>query len=97
MCLYQGAVLMDLRGLRATNRGAIRELSLVLPRVDPARIVVLTDRNTDERLLIEAVEQAWAQMLSARSRRSVAAGIRFEASSYRDEMNLEVRGQSSIR
>jgi hypothetical protein len=53
-------VLMDLRGWRASHRGATFELSLVMARVPLSRIVVLTERQTDEGVLTSAIEHAWS-------------------------------------
>jgi hypothetical protein len=55
-------VLMDLRGLQATNRGALYEVSLVLRRVSLARIVVLTDRATDESTLVKVIQHTWRRL-----------------------------------
>jgi hypothetical protein len=55
-------VLMDLRGLSASNTGALRELSMVIPWVPLSQIVILSDRSTDERLLTEGIRDAWSQV-----------------------------------
>ena len=55
-------VLMDLRGLQATNRGALYEVSLILRRVPLARIVVLTDRATDESTLVQVIQHTWRRL-----------------------------------
>lgn len=52
-------VLMDLRGMRAGNRGALFELRMAVQRVELSRIVLLADSRTDERALAEAAEEAW--------------------------------------
>ena len=62
--LVDGAdvVLMDLRGFQASNTGASYELSLLVRRVSLPRIVVLTDRQTDERTLSGVVHAAWQHL-----------------------------------
>jgi hypothetical protein len=55
-------VLMDLRALSQSNTGALHELSMVLPSVPLNRIVILSDRTTDERLLIEGIRDSWARV-----------------------------------
>lgn len=55
-------VLMDLRGLSQSNTGALRELSMVLPWAPLNRIIILSDRTTDERLLTEGIRNAWAHV-----------------------------------
>ena len=55
-------VLMDLRGFQAINTGASYELSLLVRRVFLPRIVVLTDRQTDERTLSAVVQDAWERL-----------------------------------
>ena len=55
-------VLLDLRGLRAANRGALFELALAVHRVPLARIVLLVDRHTDDRAVSEAIERAWSRL-----------------------------------
>ena len=62
--LVDGAdvVLMDLRGFQAINTGASYELSLLVRRVSLSRIVVLTDRHTDERTLSAVVHDAWQHL-----------------------------------
>lgn len=55
-------VLMDLRGLSQSNTGALRELSMVLPWVPLSRIVILSDRTTDERLLTDGIRDAWSRV-----------------------------------
>ena len=52
-------VLMDLRGMRARNRGALFELRMAVQRVELSRIVLLADPRTDERALTEVAEEAW--------------------------------------
>jgi hypothetical protein len=52
-------VLMDLRGMRARNRGALFELRMAVQRVELSRIVLLVDRHTDERALAQVAEEAW--------------------------------------
>jgi hypothetical protein len=52
-------VVMDLRGMRASNRGALFELRMAVQRVELSRIVLLTDNRTDERALNEAAQEAW--------------------------------------
>jgi hypothetical protein len=54
-----GVVLMDLRGMRARNHGALFELRMVVQRVALPRIVLLADRRTDERALAQVAEEAW--------------------------------------
>jgi len=55
-------VLMDLRGLSASNTGALRELSMVLPWVPLGRIIILSDRTTDDHLLTEGIRDAWSRV-----------------------------------
>ena len=55
-------VLMDLRGFQEANRGAAYELSLLLQEVPLGRVVLLTDRNTDEPALTEVLCRAWSQV-----------------------------------
>jgi hypothetical protein len=55
-------VLMDLRGLSASNTGALKELSMVIPWVPLSQIVILSDRSTDERLLTEGIRDAWSRV-----------------------------------
>ena len=52
-------VVMDLRGMRAGNRGALFELKMAVQRVELSRIVLLADRRTDERALAEVADEAW--------------------------------------
>jgi len=52
-------VVMDLRGMRAGNRGALFELRMAVQRVELSRIVLLADRRTDERALAEVADGAW--------------------------------------
>jgi hypothetical protein len=52
-------VLMDLRGMRARNRGALFELRMAVQRVELPRIVLLADRRTDEGALAQVAEEAW--------------------------------------
>jgi hypothetical protein len=56
------AVMMDLRGFQATNRGTLFELSLVVSRVPLSRVVLLTDLTTDERLLSDVVQRSWSRL-----------------------------------
>jgi hypothetical protein len=55
-------VLMDLRGLRRTNAGALFELALVLDRVPLDRIVLLVDGRTDESALNDTANSAWTRL-----------------------------------
>ena len=55
-------VVMDLRGLRASNTGALQELAIVIPRVALSQVVILSDRSTDERLLAEGIRDAWSRV-----------------------------------
>jgi len=52
-------VVMDLRGMRSGNRGALFELKMAVQRVELSRIVLLADRRTDERALAEVADEAW--------------------------------------
>lgn len=52
-------VVMDLRGVRAGNRGALFELRMAVQRVELSRIVLLADRRTDEVALAEVADEAW--------------------------------------
>lgn len=58
-------VLMDLRGWQASHRGATFELLLAMERVPLSRIVLLTDRHTDERGLTTAMECTWSQLAAS--------------------------------
>jgi hypothetical protein len=53
---------MDLRGLSASNTGALQELSIVIPCVPLSRIIIVSDRSTDERLLTEGIRDAWSRV-----------------------------------
>jgi hypothetical protein len=67
-------VLMDARGFQAANRGVAYELSLLARRVPLERVVLLSDRTTDEGALTEALERSWAepiQILRCSGRRSL--------------------------
>ena len=55
-------VLMDLRGLSPSNTGALQEVSMVLPWVPLSRIVMLSDRTTDEHLLTAGIRDAWSRV-----------------------------------
>jgi hypothetical protein len=55
-------VLMDLRGLRRDNAGALFELALIINRVALDRIVLLVDRRTDEAALSETAQGAWVNL-----------------------------------
>jgi hypothetical protein len=55
-------VLMDLRGLRRANAGALFELALIIDRVPLDRIVLLVDRRSDEAALSETAQGAWARL-----------------------------------
>ncbi len=55
-------VLIDLGGWNASHSGATLELSLAMDRVPVSRIVLLADRQTDERGLTIAIERTWAQL-----------------------------------
>lgn len=55
-------VLMDLRGLSASNKGALQELSMVISWVPLHQVVILCDRTTDERLLNKNIQEAWSQV-----------------------------------
>ena len=52
-------VLLDLRGLRAANRGVLYELALAVRRVPLPRLVILTDAHTDSSLVERAAHEAW--------------------------------------
>ena len=52
-------VLIDLRGLRAANRGVLYELALAVRRVPLERLVVITDARTDWSLVEQAAYEAW--------------------------------------
>jgi hypothetical protein len=52
-------VLIDLRGLRAANRGVLYELALAVRRVPLPRLVLLTDSHTDSSLVERAAHEAW--------------------------------------
>ena len=52
-------VLLDLRGLRAANRGVLYELALAVQRVPLPRLVILTDARTDSSLVERAAHEAW--------------------------------------
>lgn len=54
-------VLMDARGFQATNRGVAYELSVLARRVPLDRIVLLSDRTTDENALSAALQQSWTR------------------------------------
>jgi len=54
------AVLMDLRGFKESNRGCVFELTELVNRIELDRILILTDRNTDRKVLRYVLEQAWA-------------------------------------
>ena len=69
-------VLMDARGFQAANRGVAYELSLLARRVPFERVVLLSDRTTDEGALTAALERSWAQpiqILRCSGRRSLDA------------------------
>jgi hypothetical protein len=55
-------VLMDLRGFQTTNRGVVYELSVIVSRVPLARIVILTDDESDDRTLTEELLRAWSRL-----------------------------------
>jgi hypothetical protein len=55
-------VLMDLRGLRRSNAGALFELALIIDCVALDRIVLLVDGRTDEAALSETAQRAWARL-----------------------------------
>jgi hypothetical protein len=55
-------VLMDLRGLQATNTGAMLELSIVIERVHLGHILLLTDGQTDEVMLADTIQRTWQQL-----------------------------------
>jgi hypothetical protein len=52
-------VLMDLRGMRARNTGALFELRMAIQRVELPRIVLLADPRTDDAALTEVADEAW--------------------------------------
>jgi hypothetical protein len=52
-------VLIDLRGLRAANRGVLYELALAIRRVPLPRLVLLTDARTEWSLVERAAYEAW--------------------------------------
>jgi len=54
-------VLMDLRGFQAINRGAAFELALVVREVPLSRLLLLTDRTTDEELVRQIAADAWSR------------------------------------
>jgi hypothetical protein len=56
---HADVVLIDLRGLRRTNRGVLYELTLALRRVPLARLVVLADARTNASLVADAAHGAW--------------------------------------
>jgi hypothetical protein len=62
LALDAHVLLMDLRGLQATNTGAMFELSLVIERVRLGRLVLLTDATTDEATLEETVRRTWQHL-----------------------------------
>jgi hypothetical protein len=52
------AVLMDLRGLTASNAGVVHELELLVARVPLGRVVALVDATTDQQALRWALDRA---------------------------------------
>ncbi len=55
------AVLMDLRGFGATNRGCEFELGLLIEHVDIENVVIVVDRSSDIAHLEEVLTTAWGQ------------------------------------
>jgi hypothetical protein len=55
------AVLMDLRGFRRTNEGCVFELTWVVQRILPSRVVILVDSTSDIQTMEEIAQAAWAQ------------------------------------
>lgn len=56
------AVLMDLRGFSAKNRGCIFELKWIVQRVRLSKIVLLTDASTDSGALARTISETWSAL-----------------------------------
>jgi len=52
-------VLMDLRGMRSRNTGALFELRMAIQRVELSRVVLLADPRTDDGALANVASEAW--------------------------------------
>ena len=59
-------VVMDLRGLTSERRGSIFELGILIDELPLNRVVLLTDKTTDDLLLRQTLSDLWRNM-SARS------------------------------
>jgi hypothetical protein len=57
-----GAVLMDLRGFVASNRGCIYELGVLARRVPFERVVFLIDASTDRDTFRRNLDEVWATL-----------------------------------
>lgn len=67
------AVLMDLRGFSAANRGVVYELELLVETVPLSRLALLADATTDLAALEEALRGGW-ERIAAGSVNAPAAG-----------------------
>lgn len=69
------AVLMDLRGFTALNRGCIKELFHLVDAVPVNRLVLLINEETDDAFLRQTFVRAWAAMGAASPNRRLPVPV----------------------